>query len=136
MASHRTGGRPLSLRLKITLVSLLSLAVTTACSLLRLRSDTGPQVTCYTAVASPEPPTPEVMCYEVAAPTQIPSPFVTCYTAPPPTMTATPTPPTSPLATPTATATAEARRLLLDQLLADGRFPARVVEQLDDSAGS
>lgn len=109
--------RSLSLRLKIAAVSLLSLLVTTACSLLRLRST----------------PTPVITCYEIVAPTDPPTPFVTCYTAPAPTKTpisTTFTSPISPLPTPTPTLTPEARRILLQKLLAEGRFPHDVAREL------
>jgi hypothetical protein len=118
-------------RLKIAVVSLLSFVVTTACSLARLRSTVVPEVTCYAMVAPTEPPTPAVLCYEMVAPTPTP----TCYTATaPPTELSTATPPTSPLGTPTPTSTVplEARRQLLEGLLADGRFPQQVVWQLRD----
>jgi hypothetical protein len=96
----------LTLRLKIAAVSLLGLFVPSSCA-----------------------PT----CYIVTVPTDTPMPLVTCYTAPPPTETPTPTTftsPLSPLPTPTPTLTPEARRLLMDELLTEGRFPQDVVRQL------
>lgn len=120
MTSSNRPEHPLTLRVRITAVSLLSLIVTTACSLLRSEST----------------PTPDAMCYVMAEPTNTPPPIVTCYTAPPPTETPTPTTFTSPLSplptpTPTPTLTPEARRLLLDELLAENRFPQDVVRQLE-----
>ena len=134
MADRIKQKRPFSLRLKIATVSLLSLIVTTACSLLRSRTTPTPVVMCYEMVAPTDIPTPAVMCYEMVAPTDTPSPFVTCYTAPPPTKTPTSTTftsPLSPLPTPTPTSTPEARHLLLDKLLAEGRFPQDVARQLE-----
>jgi len=110
--------RSLSLRLRIAMVSVLSFLVTTACSWLRLRSPSDPNVTCYTAVAPTDPPTPVVLCYEIAAPTETPTPD-------------TFTSPISPLPTPTPTSTPEAHRLLLDRLLAEGRFPQDLTQQLE-----
>jgi len=110
--------RSLSLRLKIAAISLLSFLVTTACSLLRLRST----------------PEPVMLCYEVINPTDTPKPIVTCYTALPPTDTPPPTTftsPISPLPTPTTTSTPEARHLLLEELLATGRFPTDVAHELE-----
>ena len=100
------------------MVSVLSFLVTTACSWLRLRSPSDPNVTCYTAVAPTDPPTPVVLCYEIAAPTETPTPD-------------TFTSPLSPLPTPTPTSTPEAHRLLLDRLLAEGRFPQDLTRQLE-----
>jgi hypothetical protein len=128
--------RPFPLRLKIGAVSLLSLVVTTACSLLRSRTTPTPVIMCYEMVAPNDTPTPVVMCYAEVAPTDTPTPFVTCYTAPPPTETPTPTTFTSPLIplptpTPTPTPTPEARHLLLQRLLAEGRLPHDVVHELE-----
>ncbi len=120
--------RSFPVRIKIALVSLLSFIVTTACTLSRTRPT--PEVTCYTAIAPTDPPTPEVLCYEaVIEPTNTPTPTVTCYTATPTTFTS----PLSPLPTPTPTLTPtlEARRLLLDELLAKGRFPQDIARQLE-----
>lgn len=114
--------RSFSLRIKITLVSLLSFIVTTACSLSRTRPT--PKVTCYTAIAPTDPPTPEVLCYEAVLPTDTPTP--TTFTSP---LSPLPTP------TPTPTPTPEARRLLLDRLLTEGRLPQDVTQQLDESLG-
>jgi hypothetical protein len=120
--------RRLPRRLKIAVISLLSFVVTTACSLARIRSTVEPDVTCYTMVAPTEPFTPAALCYEMVELTPTP----TCYTATaPPVGASTATPPTSPLATPTPTSTAEARRLLLERLLAEGRFPEDTVWHLD-----
>ena len=104
-----------SLRLKIAAISLLSFMVTTACSWLRLRPTAGPGVMCYKAVTPTDTPTPVVMCYEVSLPTETPP--STTFTSP-----------ISPLPTPTPTS--EARRLLLDKLLAEGRFPGGVTQEL------
>jgi hypothetical protein len=110
--------RPTMLRLRITAVSLLSILVTTACTLMRQRSTPTPVVLCYKAVAPAEPPTPTVF---------------TCYTAPPPTVSPTPTAFTSPLPTPTPTSTPtpEARLPLLERLVAEGRFPDGVADNLE-----
>jgi hypothetical protein len=127
--------RSLSLRIKIALISILSFIVTTACSLSRTRPT--PEVTCYTAIAPTDPPTPEVLCYEMVIEiTATPTPTLTCYTAPPPTDTPTTfTSPLSPLPTPTPTPTPtpEARRLLLDRLLTEGRLPQDVAQRLNES---
>lgn len=132
MTMPRRQRHPLPLRLKITAISLLSFVVTTACSLSRLRSTLTPDVTCYSMIAPTEPPTPEVLCYEMVAPTAPPTPTPMCYTpSPPPTGIQTPTPPTSPLPTPTPTSTSEARHLLLERLLAEGRFPQDAIWQLN-----
>ena len=109
-----------SLRIKITLISILSFIVTTACSLSRTRPT--PEITCYTAIAPTDPPIPEVLCYEMVMLTDTPTP--TTFASP-----------LSPLPTPTPTPTLEARRLLLDRLLAEGRLPQDVVQQLDESLG-
>ena len=110
--------RPVMLRLRITVVSLLSILVTTACTLTRQRSTPTPVVLCYKGVAPSEPPTPTIF---------------TCYTAPPPTVSPTPTALTSPLPTPTPTSTPtpEARRLLLERLVAEGCFPDGVDDGLE-----
>ena len=106
----------LSLRAKIAVVSLLSFLVTTACSWLRLRATPTPDVTCYIMVEPTDTPTPVVMCYEVQMPTETPTPtpFIS---------------PISPLPTPTPTP--EARRLLRERLLTEGRFPRAVAQQLE-----
>lgn len=91
----------LKLRLKIAAVSLLGFLLPAACSL---------RPTCYTPGPLP-------------VSTDTPTPFVTCYTS-----TATFISPLSPLPTPTPTP--EARRLLREKLLADGRFPASVARDL------
>jgi hypothetical protein len=101
---------PVMLRLRITVVSLLSILVTTACTMMRQRST----------------PTPVMLCYKMVVPTEPPTPAIfTCYTAPPPTVSPTATAFTSPLPTPTPTSTptSEARRLLRERLVAEGRFP-------------
>ncbi|MCP4536768.1 MAG: hypothetical protein GY832_06445 [Chloroflexi bacterium] len=114
--------RSLLVRIRITLVSILSFIVTTACSLSRVRPT--PEPTCYTVISPTEPPTPEVLCYEmVIEATNTPTPTVTCYTATPSTFT-------SPLLTPTPTPTPEARHLLLDKLLTKDRFPQDIARQL------
>lgn len=117
MSNSTEQKRSLSLRLQITLVSILSFIVTTACSLSRVRPT--PEPTCYTVISPTEPPTPEVLCYEMAPPAETPTP--TMFTSP-----------LSPLPTPTPTPTPEARRLLLDELLAKGRFPQDIAQQLDE----
>jgi hypothetical protein len=109
--------RPVMLRLRITAVSLLSILVTTACTMMRQRST----------------PTPVVLCYKMVMPTEPPTPTIfTCYTAPPPTVSPTPTVFTSPLPTPTPTSTPtlEARRLLRERLVSEGRFPNGVTDGL------
>jgi hypothetical protein len=110
--------QPAVLRLRIAAVSFLSILVATACTLMRQRSTPTPIVLCYKAVAPTEPPTPTIF---------------TCYTAPPPTVSPTPTVFTSPLSTPTPTSTPapEARRLLLERLVAEGRFPGGVAGDLE-----
>jgi hypothetical protein len=95
-------------RIKIAAVALLSSIVTLACAATRQR------------------PTPGVLCYQVIAVTDTPTPFVTCYEAVIP--SETPTPFVSPLPTPTATP--EARHLLLERLLAEGRLPENVIQEL------
>jgi hypothetical protein len=117
MSTPTRRNRSPSLRLKIAAISLLSFVVTTACSWLRLRPTAEPGVTCYTAVAPTDPPTPVVLCYEVSPPTETPP-------------SSTFTSPISPLPTPTPSPTSEARRLLLDTLLAEGRFPDEVTQEL------
>ena len=116
MSTPTRRNRSPSLRLKIAAISLLSFVVTTACSWLRLRPTAEPGVTCYTAVAPTDPPTPVVLCYEVAPPTETPP--STTFTSP-----------ISPLPTPTPTS--EARRLLLERLLTEGRFPGGVTRELE-----
>lgn len=108
----------LSLRTKIAVVSLLSFLVTTACSWLRLRATPTPQVMCYIMIEPTDTPTPVVMCYEVQMPTETPT--LTTFISP-----------LSPLPTPTLTPTPEARRLLRERLLAEGRFPRAVARQLE-----
>ena len=134
MATPGKQNRSFSLRLKIVVISLLSLVVTTACSLLRLRSTSRPDIMCYKAVNPPETPTPQVMCYEMVVPTETPTPQVVCYDMV--VLTETPTPPMSPLPTATPTPTPEARRLLLDELLAEGRLPQAAVWVLNEASGS
>ena len=111
MAAPNPSDHLLRRRIKLAAVSFLGLLIPSACS----------------TVTQP-------MCYAPAPPTDTPSPFVTCYTAPPPTETPTPTPftsPLSPLPTPPPTSTAEARRLLLDRLLSEERFPDEVARDLE-----
>ena len=117
MSTPTRRNRSPSLRLKIAAISLLSFMMTTACSWLRLRPTARPDVMCYKAVTPTDTPTPVVMCYEVSLPTETPpsTPF---------------TSPISPLPTPAPTPTSEARRLLLDKLLAEGRFPGDVTQEL------
>ena len=98
--------RSLKRRLKIAAVSLLGFLIPSACA------------------------PPPVTCYVPPAPTDTPTPFVTCYTAPAPTETPTTfTSPISPL--PTLTPSPEARRLLREKLLAEGRFPDKVARDLE-----
>jgi hypothetical protein len=118
MSNSTEQKRSFSLRMKITLVSLLSFIVTTACSLSRTRPT--PEVTCYTAISPTDPPTPEVLCYEMVLPTDTPTP--TTFTSP---LSPLPTP------TPTPTPTPEARHLLLQRLLSEGRLPHDVIHELE-----
>jgi hypothetical protein len=169
---------PFSLRVKIAVISLLSLLITTACSLLRLRSNQESGVVRLKVSNPTDTVTPYVMCYEVSLPADTPTPV--CYTPTPPplfsshtpTPTLTPTPlcytPTpspvtvSPDAAPALTPAkvppvmcyvpredvgpvgpgpvdvtvpvptpSEARRLLLEELLAKGRFPDDVANGLE-----
>jgi len=114
MTAPNPSNRSLRQRIKLAVASLLGLLIPSACS----------------TVTQP-------MCYVPAPPTDTPTPFVTCYTAPPPAETSTPTPftsplsPLSPLATPPPTSTAEARRLLLDRLLSEDRFPDAVARDME-----
>jgi hypothetical protein len=168
------------LRVRIALISLLSLVVTTACSRLRLRGIEGSDVLCYTVVSPTDTPTPFVICYitrKVELPPDTPTPV--CYTPTPslsashtPTPTLTPTPlcytptpsptaisaDTPPLLTPAKAppvmcyvpredvepaapgpvdvtlptpTPSEARHLLLEELLARGRFPNDVANELE-----
>ncbi len=114
MSKQIKARQSLSRRIKFAIVSLISFIVTTACSLTQSR--TTPTVLCYTQVGPTHTPTPVVLCYEVVEPTGTPTPF---------------TSPLSPLPTPTPTSTPEARRLLLDRLLTEGRLPPDVVRQLE-----
>jgi hypothetical protein len=100
--------QPIPVRIRIAAIALLSPIVTLACAATRQR------------------PTLEVLCYQVIAVTDTPTPFVTCYDAVIP--SEIPTPFTSPLPTPTATP--EARHLLLERLLAEGRLPENVLQEL------
>ena len=114
MPTPSPSDRSLGHRLKLAAISFLGLLIPSACS----------------TVTQP-------MCYVPPPPTDMPTPFVTCYTAPPPTETPTPTPftsplsPLSPLPTPPPTSTAEARRLLLDRLLSEDRFPDAVARDME-----
>lgn len=122
MSSSDGPGRSITRRLKIAAVSLLSLIVTSACALLRLRPTEEPVVLCYEVAAPTDPPTPVVVCYEVAAPTATPT--LTCYTA---------TPPVSPLSPlPTPTPSEEARGALREELLAGSRFPEAIARRLHE----
>ncbi|MBU0702527.1 MAG: hypothetical protein KKC18_01510 [Chloroflexi bacterium] len=97
--------RSLKRRLKIVAVSLLGFLIPSACA-------------------------PPPMCYVPPAPTDTPTPFVMCYVAPAPTETPTTfTSPLSPLPTPTPSP--EARRLLREKLLTEGRFPDTVARDLE-----
>ena len=118
MATPSRQRKSLMLRLRITLVSLAALVLSAACS------------------PKPTQQTPTTTCYEPVMPTDTPEPIVTCYTATasPPTFTPTPTPdtftsPLSPLPTPTLAP--EARNLLRERLLAEGRFPQGVARELE-----
>ncbi len=113
MSSSTEQRRSFSLRIKITLVSILSFIVTSACSLMQSRTTPTPVIMCYIEAPPTNTPTPIVLCYDMVAPTE--TPF---------------TSPLSPLPTPTPTSTPEARRLLLDRLIAEGRLPRDVARQL------
>ena len=116
MATPDKQRKSLMLRLKITVVSLVALVLSAACS------------------PKPTQETPTITCYEPAVPTDTPEPIVTCYTAtaPPPTFTPTPTTFTSPISPlPTPTPASEARHLLRERLLAEGRFPQDVARELE-----
>lgn len=112
---------PKSLRIQLALLSFCAFLVTVACGWLRPRATPTPAITCYTVVAPTNPPTPSVTCYKpmVPSPPATPSPIVTCYEAVIPSTTPPP-PPAAP----------QSRQMLLDRLLAEGRFPAAVAQQL------
>jgi hypothetical protein len=116
---------PLSLRLKMVVVSLLAFLVSSACSSKPPRET--PVPLCYAEVPpATDTPEPIVMCYEPSVPAATPT-----YTLPPLCYTPTPYPttfvsPISPIPTPTP----EARRLLQERLLAEARFPQDVVREL------
>ena len=121
-------------RLKITLVSLAALAISAACS--PKPTQQTPTVTCYEPVVPTDTPEPIVMCYTASAPppTFTPTPTPMCYTPTPLPLILTPTPdtftsPLSPLPTPTLAP--EARHLLRERLLAEGRFPQGVARELE-----
>ncbi len=116
MSDQIKARQSLSRRIKFAAASLISFIVTSACSLTQSRTTPTPTVLCYTQVGPTHTPTPVVLCYEVVEPTGTPTPF---------------TSPLSPLPTPTPTFTPEARRLLLDRLLTEGRLPPDVVRQLE-----
>lgn len=117
-------------RWRLVVVSGLAFCVTLACSLFRGRdSDGDAGVICY--AEAPPTETPQIMCYEpvmIEEPTATPTPISPLSPLPTPVMCYTPTP--SP--TPTATPTPEARDVLLDRLLADGRFPETVARALQE----
>jgi hypothetical protein len=104
------GSKPLlKRRLETAVVSLIAFLISLACSLKPLR----------------DTPTPAPMCYTATLPaTDTPEPIGVCYTP-------TPSPITfvSPLS-PVPTPTPEARHLLQERLLAEGRFPQDVVREL------
>lgn len=121
-------GSSLSLarRLKIALVSLMAFLISSACSLKPPRET--PVQICYIEVTRIVPhatdtPEPIVLCYEPSVPTATPTPM--CYTPTP-----SPTTFVSPLS-PIPTPTPEARRLLQERLLAEGRFPQGVTRELE-----
>jgi len=121
-------------RLKITLVSLAALAISAACS--PKPTQQTPIATCYVPLMPTDTPEPIVMCYTATAPppTFTPTPTPMCYTptAPAPTLTLTPNTFTSPISPlPTPTPAPEARHLLRERLLAEGRFPQDVARQLE-----
>jgi hypothetical protein len=112
---------PLRRRLKIALVSLMAFFISSACSLKPPRET--PVPICYAEVPPvTDTPEPIVMCYTMPAPTATPTPL--CYTPTP-----YPTTFVSPLS-PIPTPTPEARRLLQERLLAEGRFPQSIAHEL------
>jgi|GEM_PF-3045001 len=116
-------------RVKVWGVSALAFCVSAACTFFGI--DFGPPTpTCY---IPPEPtPTPEmVTCYEPVVPvfkatpkpampgdTPKGAPLILCYVMPAPTLTPTPTP------------EPEGRDVLRGRLLAEGRFPESVAQEL------
>jgi len=133
MATPDKQRKSLMLRLKITVVSLVALVLSAACS--PKPTQETPTITCYEPAVPTDTPEPIVTCYTATAPppTFTPTPTVMCYTptALPSTLTPTPTTFTSPLSPlPTPTLTPEARRLLRERLLAEGRFPHDVAREL------
>lgn len=121
-------------RLKITLVSLAALVISAACS--PKPTQKTPTITCYEPAVPTDTPEPIVTCYTATAPllTFTPTPTAMCYTptALPPTLTPTPSTFTSPLSPlPTPTSMSEARHLLRERLLTEGRFPQDVTRELE-----
>jgi hypothetical protein len=113
---------PVSVRIKIAAIAFLSSIVTLACTLTRQRAT--PAVLCYQTIAVTDTPAPFITCYEAVIPSETPTPFTSPLATPTPTCyTPTPSP------TPT-TPTPEARHLLLEQLIAEGRLPEDVARQL------
>jgi len=134
MATPDKQRKSLMLRLKITVVSLVALALSAACS--PKPTQKTPTITCYEPAVPTDTPEPVVMCYTATAPppTFTPTPTPMCYTPTPLPLTLTPTPdtftsPLSPLPTPTLAP--EARHLLRERLLAEGRFPQGVARELE-----
>ena len=134
MATPDKQRKSLMLRLKITLVSLVALVLSAACS--PKPTQRTPTITCYEPAVPTDTPEPIVTCYTATAspPTFTPTPPPMCYTPTPLPLTLTPTPdtftsPLSPLPTPTLAP--EARHLLRERLLAEGRFPQDVARELE-----
>ncbi|MBU0491852.1 MAG: hypothetical protein KKA73_05725 [Chloroflexi bacterium] len=111
---------PRSLRVKLALLSFGTFLVTMACGWLRPCTDQPPITTCYAIALPTDTPTPPIVtCYTAVPPTATPSPTLVCYTPTPRPMS--PTPPS---------VTPQARQILLETLLAEGRFPGGVADQL------
>ena len=132
MATPDKQRKSLMLRLKITLVSLVALVLSAACS--PKPTQKTPTITCYEPVMPTDTPEPIVTCYTATAspPTFTPTPMCYTPTAPPPTFTPTPTTFTSPISPlPTPTSTSEARHLLRERLLTEDRFPRDIARELE-----
>ena len=132
MATPDKQRKSLMLRLKITVVSLVALVLSAACS--PKPTQETPAITCYEPAVPTDTPEPIVTCYTATAPPPTFTPTPMCYTPTPPASTLTPTPttftsPISPLPTPTLAP--EARHLLRERLLAEGRFPQDVARELE-----
>jgi len=123
------GSKPLlKRRLETAVVSLIAFLISLACSLKPPRDTPTPAPMCYTTtLPATDTPEPIGVCYTPTASVETPTstfPPPVCYTP-------TPSPITfvSPLS-PVPTPTPEARRLLQERLLAEGRFPQDVVREL------